>query len=176
MAQNVEIKAQIEPSEFDSLRKRAASIATDGPIELVQTDTFFNCPNGRLKLRTFVDSTAELIAYMRPDEEGPKTSDYVRSVCDGKTMLDALTRSLGVIGGVKKQREVFLVNQTRIHLDRVDGLGTFLELEVVLEQSFGPNAVEKGEQIANEILSKLEVDKSCLISGAYLDLLLKQTE
>jgi len=91
-------------------------------------------------------------------------------------MLSALTKSLGVVGVVKKEREVFFVHQTRIHLDRVEGLGTFLELEVVLEESCNPSAVQNGQQVANEILSKLEIDRSCLISGAYLDLLLRQAK
>ena len=81
MAKNVEIKARIEADQFATLRKRAGEIATDGPIELVQTDTFFQSRTGRLKLREFVDGSAELIFYERPDVEGPKTSNYVRSEC-----------------------------------------------------------------------------------------------
>ena len=182
------MKARIESSEFEALKKRAALIATEGPVELIQIDTFFYVNEGRLKLREFADGTAELIAYHRPDREGPKTSDYVRSNCDGKTMLSALTRSLGVIGVVKKERTVFFVDQTRIHLDRVDGLGTFLELEVVLgeptessEENL-PNAnhaqtlVQNGDKVAHDILTRLEVDQSSLVSGAYLDLLVSKAE
>jgi adenylate cyclase class IV len=53
MARNVEIKARIESTAFEELCQRAAILATDGPIELLQTDTFFNSQTGRLKLREF---------------------------------------------------------------------------------------------------------------------------
>ena len=83
-------------------------------------------------------------------------------------MLAALTGANGIVGVVKKRRELFLLDQTRIHLDKVENLGTFLELEVVLE---GDQTVEFGENIANQILSNLNVPRSCLISNAYIDLL-----
>jgi predicted adenylyl cyclase CyaB len=169
MAQNVEIKARIEANQFETLRRRSSEIATGGPIELVQIDTFFQSRNGRLKLREFGDGSAELIFYERPDCDGPKTSTYVRSSClSPATMNQALAGANGVLGVVKKEREVFFVDQTRIHLDRVDGLGTFLELEVVLDDGDSP---EQGESIAREIMKQLGIDCSQLVSGAYFDLL-----
>ena len=169
MARNVEIKARINPDDFGDLRMLAASIATDGPIELNQTDTFFTSTTGRLKLREFPDGSAELIFYERPDCEGPKTSCYVRSDCPSpETMKKALGGALGVLGVVEKNREVFFVEQTRVHLDRVNGLGTFLELEVVL----GPDdSEESGQQIASEILKRLNVADSQLVACAYFDLI-----
>lgn len=172
MAQNVEIKARIDASKFELLRTRAAGLATKGPIQITQTDTFFACASGRLKLREFGDATAELIAYQRPDTTGPKTSNYVRSQCDAESMKEALHRALGTIGVVKKSREVFFNHQTRIHLDRVEGLGTFLELEVVLESSQGEAMSEaEGQVEAEKLMAELGVEKSELVSGAYFDLL-----
>jgi adenylate cyclase class IV len=170
MARNVEIKARIEPTEFEELRQRAATLATEGPIQLLQTDTFFYSQIGRLKLREFGDGSAELIFYERPDCVGPKISSYTRSPCPSpETIKESLGRANGILGIVKKQREVFFVKQTRVHLDRVEGLGTFLELEVVLNQD---DSEEMGEQIAGELLLQLGVDDSQLIPGAYLDLIL----
>ena len=132
MGENVEIKARVEADQFAILRRRAAEMATGEPVALHQTDTFFQSRTGRLKLREFADGSAELIFYERPDCEGPKTSTYVRSECQmPSTMKEALSQSNGVLGVVKKNREVFFVGQTRVHLDLVEGLGTFLELEVV---------------------------------------------
>ncbi len=170
MARNVEIKARIESTAFEELRQRAAILATDGPIEFLQTDTFFNSQTGRLKLREFADGSAELIFYERPDCVGPKISSYTRSACPSpETIKESLARANGILGVVKKHREVFFVEQTRVHLDRVDGLGTFLELEVVL----APNdSAELGQQIAGELLTQLGVADSQLVSGAYLDLIL----
>jgi predicted adenylyl cyclase CyaB len=172
MAKNVEIKARIEADQFETLRRLSSEIATDGPIKLVQTDTFFQSLNGRLKLREFGDGSAEIIYYERPDCKGPKTSSYIRSSCPSPaTLKEALAGSNGVLGVVKKDREVYFVNQTRVHLDRVDGLGTFLELEVVLEEG---ESAELGEAIAQEIMNQLDVDQSQLVSGAYFDLLANQ--
>ena len=168
MPRNVEIKAQIDGDQFEVLRNQVAKLATDGPFDLTQTDTFFDCNHGRLKLREFGDSTGELIFYQRPDRTGPKTSSYVLSKCDPETMLAALTGSNGVVGVVKKNRELFFIEQTRVHLDTVEGLGTFLELEVVLGEN---QTEESGEDIAKQILAKLNVADSCLISTAYIDLL-----
>ena len=173
MARNVEIKARIDGAQFERLRQRAAEIATDGPVRLEQTDTFFQARRGRLKLREFADGTAEFIYYERPDCEGPKTSSYIRSQCDSPaTMKETLDRAHGILGVVKKKREVFFVNQTRIHLDQVDGLGAFLELEVVLRDG---DSEDQGEQMARDIMKQLRVSEEQLVSGAYFDLLTNPT-
>ncbi len=72
---------------------------------------------------------------------------------------------------MQKKRTLLLVGRTRIHLDQVQGLGHFLELEVVLEED---EPLEAGMQEANDIMAQLEVEPSQLIEGAYLDLLLRQ--
>jgi len=77
MARNVEIKARIESVE--ALTPRAAALADHGPIAIVQDDTFFACPNGRLKLRTFSATDGQLIFYRRPDQAGPKESFFLIS-------------------------------------------------------------------------------------------------
>jgi predicted adenylyl cyclase CyaB len=83
-------------------------------------------------------------------------------------MCEALTRALGVRGVVKKHRELFIVEQTRIHLDEVEGLGSYLELEVVMRDE---QSDAEGEAIANQLLEELGVQQEWLISGAYIDLL-----
>ena len=168
MARNVEIKAQIDGDNFDSLKRKVAEISTSGPFELNQTDTFFHCNNGRLKLREFGNSTAELIFYQRPDQLGPKTSDYMLSKCEPDSMRAALGGANGIVGVVKKKRELFFIEQTRVHLDTVEQLGTFLELEVVLDDD---QSEQWGEGVAKQILETLSVADSCLISSAYIDLL-----
>jgi adenylate cyclase class IV len=71
MARSVEIKARIDSVE--SLLPLAIRIADRGPTEIFQDDTFFDCPNGRLKLRAFSATQGELIFYRRADVRGPKT-------------------------------------------------------------------------------------------------------
>ena len=131
MPRNVEIKARVRrPAE---LHRRAANLA-DGPPTLIrQRDTFYAAASGRLKLRDFGDGHGELIAYQRPDREGPKTSSYlIAPTGDPAALHAALAAALGVRGVVVKERTLLLSGRTRIHLDRVEGLGEFLELEVVV--------------------------------------------
>lgn len=172
MGRNIEIKAQLTEDQYECVRQVASELAGQDSELLSQTDTFFECTNGRLKLREFGDGTAELIQYERADCEGPKASSYVRSpASDPATLLQALREALGVRGIVRKRREVFLVENTRIHLDAVDQLGKYLELEVVLGLS---ESDDSGQQTAEELLQRLGVENTCLVSGAYMDLLERQ--
>jgi predicted adenylyl cyclase CyaB len=110
---------------------------------------------GRLKLREFGDGTAELIYYERPDKAGPKTSKYTRAqISDVASTREVLELVLGTKAVVAKQREVFLAGTTRIHLDEVDGLGTFVELEVVLTED---ETDSDGERIASVLMEQLDV-------------------
>lgn len=167
MARNTEIKARI--TSVGALLPVAAALA-DGPCEVIaQDDTFFQTPQGRLKLREFADGSAQLIHYHRPDAQGPKVSDYVISpVPDPVSMRQALGRACGLLGRVRKRRTLLLVGATRIHLDRVEGLGDFLELEVVLRDD---QTAADGERIAQGLMQQLGVQPTQLLSGAYLDLL-----
>jgi adenylate cyclase class IV len=150
------------------MRSRVESLGTTAPQELVQIDTFYNVPTGRLKLREFADGTGELIYYERPDAVGPKVSNYVRApASDPASLRDVLARSLGVRATVRKQRDVFLFGQTRIHLDEVEGLGSFIEFEVVLRDG---QSVSDGERIAANLLDALSVSPADLVPCAYVDL------
>src|SRR5262249_47630430 len=99
-----------------------------------------------------------------------RESRYVRAtVSDPASLKEVLTLALGLRAVVRKNRTVFLVGQTRIHLDRVEGLGDFIELEVVLEPNESP---ADGIAIAQELMSKLRIEKEHLVSEAYVDLLI----
>jgi adenylate cyclase class IV len=167
MPRNIEIKARIDSVE--ALLAKAQALADGPPQAIAQDDTFFTCPQGRLKLRDFGDGQGELIHYWRADAVGPKLSDYVRAPTDDPAALrEALTRALGVIGRVRKTRRLLLAGQTRIHLDRVEGLGEFIELEVVLRDG---QAEPEGMAIAEALLTQLGVQPAQRLAGAYLDLL-----
>jgi adenylate cyclase class IV len=168
MARNTEIKARI--ASIETLLPIALALADGGPPQqILQDDSFFRVPQGRLKLRVFADGSGQLIHYHRSDAEGPKVSDYVISpVPDPASMRLALTRANGLLGRVRKQRTLLLVGPTRIHLDRVEGLGDFLELEVVLRED---QTDSDGERIAHDLMQRLGVQPQDLLRGAYLDLL-----
>ena len=170
MARNVEIKARIK--SIDAVFPKAAAIADSGPVEIPQDDTFFVCHNGRLKLRAFTPDQGELIFYRRADQKGPKESFYLVSPTTAPdTLRESLSLAYGQAGRVRKNRTLFLAGRTRIHLDRVEGLGDFLELEVVLKDG---EQAETGEAIARELMEQLDILPDQLIMGAYIDLLLRK--
>lgn len=170
MARNVEIKARV--ADRAQLIARVETIATSGPTDISQDDTFFHSVNGRLKLREFGDGTGVLVFYDRPDDEGPKESFYVLSQTnEPDTLREALTRAYGQLGRVVKQRRLYLVGRTRVHVDRVEGLGDFMELEVVLRDD---ESIEAGMNEAARIMATLGIAQDQLVKGAYLDLLFAQ--
>lgn len=167
MPRNVEIKARIESVE--ALRARVAALATAGPTEIAQDDTFFRCGEGRLKLRAFSASEGQLIFYRRADEAGPTESFFVLSpTASPDTLREALSLAYGASGRVIKHRTLFLVGRTRVHLDRVEGLGDFLELEVVLREG---ESAATGAAEAHELLARLGIEPHQLVERAYVDLL-----
>jgi predicted adenylyl cyclase CyaB len=166
MARNVEIKARIESVE--AVEPRAAALADQGPIEIHQDDTFFTCSRGRLKLRAFSPTEGQLIFYRRADQTGPKESFYVIApTASPDTLREALSLAYGQAGRVRKRRTLYIVGRTRVHLDRVEELGHFLELEVVLADGDPP---EPGVAEAHELMKALGILPSQLIEGAYVDL------
>ena len=166
MARNVEIKARID--SIESLLPKVIAIADSGPTEIRQDDTFFSCPSGRLKLRSFSESDGQLIYYQRSNVPGPKESFYIISPTESvATLREALSFAYGQRGRVRKHRTLFLLGRTRIHLDRVEGLGDFLELEVVLSDE---EPIQVGVSLAHELLERLDIASHQLIEGAYVDL------
>jgi predicted adenylyl cyclase CyaB len=167
MATNVEIKAV--------LRDRAAAEAWaerrsgGSPSVLEQEDVFFPCDGARLKLRILGPAHGELIRYQRTDAAEVRSSQYtIARTEDPQTLLQILQSTLGTIGTVKKTRLLYLIGQTRVHIDRVEGLGDFLELEVVMRPD---QREEEGKQIAEGLLAELGIGKNDLLAQAYVDML-----
>jgi len=167
MPRNIELKATVD--SIGALVPTASGLADSGPVEIDQDDTFFDCPNGRLKLREFSPLDGELIFYRRPDEAGPKESFYVIARTSTPSALrETLSLAYGTVGRVRKHRTLYLAGRTRIHLDRVEDLGDFLELEVVLSED---ETAQSGYDEAHQLLASLGVHASQLRAGAYVDLL-----
>ena len=167
---NLELKLRVP--DLAAARRACAGLAgLAGVVE--QVDTYFHVPIGRLKLRESVSGSAApeatLIAYCRPDRADVRASDYhLVPVPDAAGLKSALSAALGVRGVVRKRREVLMRHNVRIHLDEVDGLGDFLELEAVISDE------------ADEALSRSRLDALCRllglapgdwIAGSYADLL-----
>jgi predicted adenylyl cyclase CyaB len=171
MPTNIEIKARVD--SLAKLLPAVAALADGEPAHVVQDDTFFSCPNGRLKLRVFGEGHGVLIFYRRADEPGPKPSFYVHSeTADPDGLRAVLTDANGEVGRVRKHRTVFRIGKTRVHLDRVDGLGEFLEVEVSIDDTLEYDAAVSE---ANRLLAVLGIEDSALVQGAYVDILATAT-
>jgi len=136
MPSNIEIKVILKNRAAAEII--AARLSDAGPEIIHQQDFFFNSDGARLKLRILAPDRGELIRYERADAADARPAHYlIARTADPQILLDILTATLGRTGIVKKTRTLYLAGQTRVHLDRVEGLGDFLELEVVLrpEQS-----------------------------------------
>jgi len=176
---NIEFKARLQNFA------RVHSILTTKRISLAatlrQTDTYFHAPTGRLKLREINDETAQLIFYQRPDRAEVKRSDYlIAPVASPSALCDVLGAAYGIRTVVKKTRELYLLPQQfgeyagraapdliRLHLDAVEGLGNFLEIEVILREGESPQIAE---QEARFWLREFGMAPEDLLSGSYSDL------
>jgi adenylate cyclase class 2 len=135
-----------------------------------QIDTYFRTARGRLKLRE-VDRTGELIHYQRPDRAAVKPSDVVLvPVTERAKLRSALTRALGTSARVAKVREIWRWEGVQVHLDRVDGLGTFVEFEKLVRRA-GPGAFAAARRHLARLAAKLALPRRALIAGSYADLM-----
>jgi len=167
MPSNIEIKARAR--DFEEIRRRAESLSDTSVEVILQEDTFFYTERGRLKLRILVLNRGQLIYYTRPDQEGPKRSEYhIYETADPENLKRVLGHAYGIRGVVRKTRYLYLVGQTRVHLDDVEGLGQFMELEVVMGEE---QSDAEGQSIAEDLMSRLGVERGDLLEGAYMDLL-----
>lgn len=167
MPANIEIKARVR--NFSELKTRAEGLS-DTPVEIIpQEDIFFNVPHGRLKLRLLTPDRGQLIYYQRVDQGGPKRSDYhIAETPDPDSLKRVLELACGIRGVVRKTRYLYLAGQTRIHVDDVEGLGQFMELEVVLREGQGD---AEGQAIAEGLMAGLGVERGDLLEVAYMDLI-----
>ena len=170
MAQNIEIKARANNVERQLIL--AESISDKPRVTLIQEDTFFVTPAGRLKLREFPDAPSQLIYYNRIDTEGPKLSEYfISSIEHCQGLKSVLEKSYGIRQVVKKVRTLLMSGRTRLHFDNVEGLGHFIELEVVLNDA---DSLDAGQAEAHALMTELHINKEDLIDVSYADLLDQQ--
>jgi len=167
-ARNVELKAH-DPDPAHTLERALAAGAEDRGV-LRQRDTYFAVPRGRLKLREQEPGGATLIAYERPDDGAERVSGYrLVPIPDPEPLRAALAAANGVAVVVDKRRRLLLWEDTvRIHLDEVDGLGSFLEIEAVAAP--GSDLSRERDQAAR-LRAQLEIDDDALLAGSYADAL-----
>jgi predicted adenylyl cyclase CyaB len=167
MPANVEIKARV--GNFAHLCSLAEALSGAPGALLHQEDTFFHTSQGRLKLRTVSPEQGELIYYERHDRAGPKTSHYeIAPTYQPLRLAATLTAALGVRGVVRKQRLVFILGQTRVHLDKVEDLGTFIEFEWLMQPG---QTVQEGQRVVSDLMRQFDIADQDLVPQAYIDLI-----
>jgi homotetrameric cytidine deaminase len=164
---NVELKARDPNPEVTLARCLNLGAVSAGTLN--QRDVYFHGRHGRLKLRTDEEGGSELIAYRRPDAQDASESTYVRAPAS-ESVVEALDAALGTTVVVSKRRRLLMWEGVRIHLDEVDGLGSFIEFEAVL-----PDAGDPGMARAKlaRLREELGIDDDALVSVGYSDLLLE---
>ena len=164
---NVELKARI--AALEAARAVAQRVATETQTTQEQVDTYFVCSQGRLKLREIRGQSAELIGYVRPDQHGPRTSRYtIVRIADPAALRGCLADTLGIRTVVRKVREIYLHHNVRIHLDRVERLGEFLEFEAVLDPDV---AASEGQRQVAWLSEQFGIAARHVVAGSYVDLL-----
>ncbi len=133
-----------------------------------QTDTYFAVPSGRLKLRVEEPGGAVLVEYHRPDQAGARESRYrLTPVEDPETTEAELAARHGVLARVVKTRSLYLLENIRIHLDRVEGLGEFIEFEAVIAD--GDDEARSRERL-EELTAEFAIAPGEICPGSYADM------
>src|ERR671932_876942 len=164
---NVELKAR-DPQPERSL-ERCVALGAEDRGELRHRDTYFAAPHGRLKLREQEPGGAELIAYERADAAQARESRYrIAPVAEPDALREALDAALGTVVVVDKRRRLFLWEGVRIHLDRVEELGAFVELEGVAPAE---SDLAREAELVARLREELDIRDEAIESGSYADLL-----
>ncbi len=163
---NIEIKART--TRQAAIRDWLLAQGADFRGTDLQKDTYFHCTNGRLKLR---QGTIEnnLIFYRRPDQEGPKGSEVnLANVSSGPEMELLLQQALGVWKVVEKSREIYFIENVKFHLDRLAGLGEFVEIEAIdADGSVGETRLRAQ---CDHYMEAFGIQPADLLSGSYSDM------
>ena len=172
---NIEIKARVGSDEEFQRRLEIAKKLTNSSSGqlLVQRDVFFNTKDGRFKLRYVQPpNKSQLVYYKRPDVAGPKLTKYSQTEVDNPEVLEKiLSRTNGVRGELGKERHLFIYDRTRIHLDKVENLGNFVEFEVCLRPD---ETIEEGRDVAVKLMKEFDIKNEDLMQNAYFDELNKK--
>jgi len=167
LPRNLEIKARLE--SISSAEKIAKLISAAFEKVLEQVDTYFIVPKGRLKLREIVGEQAELIYYERDESVDHRESKFeIYPLAEPAKLKTLLTNAIGVKVAVEKKRLLYMHEGTRIHLDHVNRLGSFIEFEVPVRES-----LEEAEKRVEYLVKEFGIRKEDMIRSSYSDLILE---
>ena len=165
----IEIKARCP--NIDDTRKTLNRNKADYDGTFHQVDTYFNTTSGRLKMREVEgEGSAKLIYYDREDIPDPKQSDVlIVETLEPDALKETLKRSIGVKVTVAKRREIYQFQGTQVHLDKVEGLGTYVEFERPITE------LSEDRIVLEALMKELGIAYGDLITVSYSDLLLTKS-
>jgi len=167
---NIEIKART--SQAGAIR--AYLLANNAVFKGTdwQTDTYFNTVRGRLKLRQG-NIENNLIYYERKNQAGPKQSDFsLVEIADANAMKEILVSAMGLKVAVEKQREIYFIDNVKFHLDTLEQLGSFVEIEA--SNKYAPLSKEELNKQCVFYMQQFGIQESDLIDISYSDMLLEK--
>jgi len=163
MPQNLELKARV--SSLAECRTIARALGAKRVWKRKQVDTYFCVRHGRLKVREFSGGHGELISYRRPDTRGSRVSRFdVIPLARSKPVKSALAQTVGILAIVRKERELYMFRNCRIHLDRVTGLGDFMEFEVLVTRGS-----RQAVALMKEMKKRFGIRSRGTVAGSYSD-------
>lgn len=162
------VEAKFKLANRERALRQALAIGFTKRAELSQRDTFFVTASGKLKLREEAGG-AHLIFYQRRDLEALQLSDYeIVPVAEPLRMRSIMASAFGVLAEVIKRRVLLMRDNVRLHLDSVEGLGDFGEIEAVLIE--GENEAANRDRVAR-LLEDLGIGDRELIDVSYFELM-----
>jgi adenylate cyclase class 2 len=167
---NIEIKARTQ--KVDHIRQYLLRNGAEFRGIDQQTDTYFQVPNGRLKLRQGIIEN-NLIWYQRHDQAGPKQSDFLLTpVAEAASLRQTLANALGIKVTVVKKREIYFIDNVKFHIDELEGLGCFVEIEASNKTINFP--VEQLTEQCDFYRKAFEIRDEDLLEYSYSDMLLNK--
>jgi predicted adenylyl cyclase CyaB len=168
---NVEIKARTERTSEIRDFLRANNAEFKGVDE--QVDTYFQVQNGRLKLRQGKIEN-NLIYYDRPDQSGPKQSNFeLVKIDEGDTLREMLLKAIGIKVVVRKRREIYFISNVKFHLDSLEGFGNFVEIEAS-NKNHSLETAKLYEQ-CDFYMKEFGIVEEDLVMLSYSDMMLSET-
>ena len=175
--QNLEFKAQCKnKQDFALLKKHVLSIAPAYQTTLTQKDTYFHTKTNKLKIRewgnTDGENKVELIGYERANRKTSRMSNYfIAELTNPQEITNVLTHTLGIQTIVSKKRELYIYGSTRIHLDEVQSLGYFVELETVFPSKPTKTIIQQLHKEHTSLIKMLDLKTMTPITHSYSQLL-----
>lgn len=170
MKKNFEVKVKLK--DLNKTRNLVHSLCKGKKTvkqKQTQEDIYYKVSKGRLKLRIINGQTGNLIHYFRSNDTGKRVSSYTISETNTPKELNKILTSLyGVLIKVKKTREVTIIDNVRVHIDKVIGLGNYLEIEIIF------NSITIAKKLMSDLIKRLEIEENKFIKVSYSDLLLNK--